>query len=81
MRCCVRFFLPGFCLAFNKAQYTSSVVWIGVGLPISSRRLAATIPEDKLRYILQLVEDMLACNVVAEKKVRTLAGKSITWLN
>jgi hypothetical protein len=78
VRFCVGFLLLGFRLAFNKAQYSSSVVWIGVGLSISSRRLVATIPEDKLRDILQLVEDMLACNVVAEKKVRTLAGKSMS---
>ena len=53
-------------------------MWIGIGLSVSSRRMVAAIPDDKLQDILQLVEDMLACNVVAEKNVRTLAGQSMS---
>ena len=77
VRFCVAFLALGFRLAFNKAQHSYSVVWIGVGLTVYNRRVEATVPEEKVADILALVVDMLSHNVVAEKKVRTLAGKSM----
>ena len=77
VRFCVAFLVLGFRLACNKAQYAPTVGWIGICLRVILRRVEAIIPEDNVQDILALVNDMLTVNVVAEKKVRTLAGKSM----
>ena len=76
-RFCVCFIILGFQVAFTKAQLASTVVWIGVGLSVSPRRVEAFIPKEKLANLQDIIVDMLHTNVVPIKSVRSLAGKSM----
>ena len=64
-------------MAFKKAQLSPTVVWIGVGLTVTSRRVEAFIPKAKLDDLLALIDGMIAFNVVPVKQARSLAGKSM----
>ena len=76
-RCCVAFLVLGFRMAFNKAQLSPTVVWIGVGLTVTTKRVEAFIPKEKLDDLLSIIDEMIPLNVVPVKRVRSLAGKSM----
>ena len=56
---------------------SDTVVWIGVKFQIAPRLVTASIPEEKLKELLNLVEEMLWHNVVSITDPRSFAGKDI----
>ena len=46
-------------LAFDKAQYAQEVTWIGVMLLLEQRSITATISEEKVAELLELVNGTL----------------------
>ena len=77
VRFCVACLILGLELAFNKAQYSDTVVWIGVGLHVAERRVEATIPLAKITELLSIISEMLGVNVVTVKALRSFAGKAM----
>ena len=41
---CVGLLVLGFDVAFDKAQYSANVTWIGVGLSVGEKLIVASIP-------------------------------------
>ena len=62
--------LLGFRLAFDKAQFGQCVTWIGVQIHIKGLSVEATVPPEKVRAILEIVESMQQCNVITVKDLR-----------
>ena len=65
----------GFGVAFPKAQFATTVTWIGVTFSIHPLSVIASIPEEKITEIKGLLLEMLSCNVVTLKDLRSFAGK------
>ena len=78
---CVRFcaacLVLGFNLAFGKAQSSPDLVWIGVRLIVTERRIEATIPAEKIKELLKLIDGILSRNMIPLKELRTFAGKAM----
>ena len=77
VRFCTGLLLLGFGVAFDKAKFHSTVVWIGVLYNISPRTVTVTIPEEKLQELIAIINRMLSRNVVPEKELRSFAGKAM----
>ena len=54
-------------LAFPKAQLSNSVVQIGVQLTVTSLKVRAAIPSEKLAALRKMIETMLHINVVLSR--------------
>ena len=77
-RFCVALLVLGFDVAFSKAKFNSSVVWIGVSFKITPRTVTVTIPEEKLVDLLTWINKTLKINVVSEKELRSFSGKAMS---
>ena len=62
-------------VAFNKAQLSSEVAWIGITLSISPLQVIASVPPEKLEEIIKIINSLLNSNVAPIRVVRSLAGK------
>jgi hypothetical protein len=72
----VSWLLMGFELAFDKSQEGDAIDWIGFTLKLKKDRVEVTIPEDKLQELEDLFDGVLKANVIGEKELRSLAGKT-----
>ena len=69
------FLIMGIGLAFDKAQLSSKVVWVGVELEAKPRAIVASIPQEKLTDLDTIIQEMLNSNIVSIKALRSLAGR------
>jgi hypothetical protein len=60
----------------HKAGYGKKFTWTGFALTIRPKAFRAEIPADKMADLLAIVQEYLTVNVIAVKKVRSLAGKA-----
>ena len=51
------------------------MTWIGVEIQIKPWQIIVTLPLAKLQDLDKLIREMLSCNVVSEKELRSFAGK------
>ena len=63
-------------MAFPKAQMGALVSWIGVDLRIQPLAVEASIPEEKLKSLLAIIQGMASSNVLPVKELRSFAGKA-----
>ena len=69
------FLVMGVSLAFDKAQLDRRVLWIGVTMEAKQWEIEATVPQEKLSYLEQIIVEIMSNNVVAVKSLRSLVGK------
>ena len=67
--------VAGFPLAWQKCDGGASLTWIGAAVSVASGRTAVSIPEDKIRDMLETCSDMRRKNTVPSRQVRKLAGR------
>ena len=60
----------GIGLAFDKAQLSSKVVWVGVKLEATLWEIIASIPQEKLTDLDAIVREMFNSNIVSMKACR-----------
>ena len=77
VRVCVVLLLLGFGAAFDKAQFSAEVCWLGVNLAIHNKHIVASIPREKLEELKKLIAEMLSQNVVPLKDLRSFTGKAM----
>ena len=65
----------GIGLAFQKAQLSSKVVWVGVELEAKPWDIIASTPQEKLTDLDMIIQEMLNSNVVSIQVLRSRAGK------
>ena len=69
------FLIMGIGLAFDKAQLSSQVVWVGVELEAKPWEIIASIPQEKLTDLDTIIQEMLNSDIVSITALRSLAGK------
>ena len=69
------FLVMGVSLAFDKAQLDRRVLWIGVTLETKQWEIEATVPQEKLGDLEQIIVETMSNNVVAVKTLRSFVGK------
>ena len=67
--------IMGVPMAFHKAVMSQGLTWIVISLNITAMAVEVEVPESKVVELQQLVQHMLAQNLVAKKLLRTCIGK------
>ena len=65
----------GFKLAFPKAKYGKSIEWIGAKITVERQAAVVSIPEDKVKDVIEMAQKIEKQNVTAVKEARSFAGK------
>ena len=68
----------GIPMAFHKAVFSSSLVWIGVSLQVTPNDVIVEVPESKVNELLSLIGEAMSGNVIPAKKLHTLVGKCMS---
>ena len=67
--------VAGFKLAFHKGMIGQKVTWVGADISITDSTVTVSIPGDKIAELQSLTKQMLACNIISVKSLRTYNGK------
>ena len=61
--------------AFKKAQFGTTIVWIGARLTCTNHGAEVSLKEEAIQDLIRQTEEFMATNVIAIKKLRSYAGK------
>ena len=67
--------IMGLKFAFKKAQFGTTIVWIGARLTCTKHGAEVSLKEETIQDVIRQTEEFMATNVIAIKKLRSYAGK------